>query len=101
MKRGAKKTRYVNASGESETVRKQARRRVRDTPVLSSSPASRQRDLEGISGALTQQLALMRSDALVFQGDALALLKSVPDQSVSLILTDPPYHATKKQNIYA
>ena len=28
------------------------------------------------------------------------LLKKIPDSSVSLILTDPPYHSTKKQNIY-
>ncbi|TFC63775.1 site-specific DNA-methyltransferase [Cryobacterium sp. TMT2-15-1] len=33
-------------------------------------------------------------------GDSLELLKRLPDASVSLILTDPPYHSTKKGNIY-
>lgn len=29
-------------------------------------------------------------------GDALKVLKKIPDGSISLILTDPPYHTTKK-----
>jgi site-specific DNA-methyltransferase (adenine-specific) len=36
----------------------------------------------------------------VVQGDSLKLLRQLPDHSISLILTDPPYHATKKENIY-
>lgn len=32
-------------------------------------------------------------------GDSLALMKEIPDHSISLILTDPPYHSTKKANI--
>jgi len=38
--------------------------------------------------------------ALVAEGDSLALLRKLPDSCVSLVLTDPPYHATKKANIY-
>lgn len=37
---------------------------------------------------------------ILVEGDSLNLLKSVPSHSVSLILTDPPYHATKKGNIH-
>jgi len=37
--------------------------------------------------------------AIVGHGDSLELLKLIPDSSVSLILTDPPYHSTKKDNI--
>jgi len=33
-------------------------------------------------------------------GDSLEILKSIPSGSVALILTDPPYHSTKKGNIY-
>lgn len=33
-------------------------------------------------------------------GDSLEVLKNIPSESVSLILTDPPYHTTKKRNIY-
>jgi adenine-specific DNA-methyltransferase len=36
---------------------------------------------------------------LIVAGDALEALSLVPDESVSLILTDPPYHSTKKANI--
>lgn len=38
--------------------------------------------------------------SLIANGDSLSLLKSIPDQSISLILTDPPYHSTKKRNIF-
>ena len=37
--------------------------------------------------------------ALVIHGDSLEYLKKIPDNSISLILTDPPYHSTKKKNI--
>ena len=36
----------------------------------------------------------------VARGDSLQLLQHLPDASVSLVLTDPPYHSTKKANIY-
>lgn len=38
--------------------------------------------------------------AVLLRGDCLERLKNIPDRSVSLILTDPPYHSTKKKNIY-
>lgn len=50
--------------------------------------------------ALQPVLRLTATTAIVAEGDSLALLRSLPPQSISLILTDPPYHATKKQNIY-
>ena len=61
---------------------------------------SRQEDFASITAALDSELVLTSSCALVAEGDALPLLRRLPDHSVSLILTDPPYHATKKQNIY-
>lgn len=33
-------------------------------------------------------------------GDSLEILRKIPSASISLILTDPPYHSTKKRNIY-
>lgn len=45
-------------------------------------------------------MRLTASNALVAQGDSLTLLSKLPDHSISLILTDPPYHSTKKENIY-
>lgn len=40
------------------------------------------------------------TDAVLLQGDCIERMRDIPDRSVSLILTDPPYHATKKKNIY-
>lgn len=36
-------------------------------------------------------------DTLVVYGDSLEQIKKIPDYSISLILTDPPYHSTKKK----
>ena len=38
-------------------------------------------------------------EAILVNGDSLELLKKIPDHTVALILTDPPYHSTKKRNI--
>ena len=37
--------------------------------------------------------------SILEKGDSINLLKKIPDHSVALILTDPPYHSTKKKNI--
>lgn len=39
-------------------------------------------------------------NACVLLGDSLKIMKQIPSGSISLILTDPPYHSTKKKNIY-
>lgn len=61
---------------------------------------SREEAFASIRTSIESEWLLSSSRALVAQGDALPLLRRLPDHSVSLILTDPPYHATKKQNIY-
>ncbi len=38
-------------------------------------------------------------EAILVNGDSLELLKKIPDHSSALVLTDPPYHSTKKSNI--
>ena len=53
-----------------------------------------------IKSILSEQAYCSSSDAIVLQGDSLEVIKSIPSSSISLILTDPPYHATKKKNIY-
>ncbi|MBE4811047.1 MULTISPECIES: DNA methyltransferase [unclassified Enterobacter cloacae complex] len=37
---------------------------------------------------------------IIINDDCINSLKKIPSNSISLILTDPPYHATKKKNIY-
>lgn len=39
-------------------------------------------------------------DSLIINGDSLYELSKIPDNSISLILTDPPYHSTQKKNIH-
>ena len=60
----------------------------------------RESDLKRIRAAIESELVFSNKNALVAKGDSLALLRKLPSHSVSLILTDPPYHATKKRNIY-
>ena len=61
---------------------------------------SRELDFHNITARLSKALAVKTPHALLAEGDSLVLLKSIPSQSVSLILTDPPYHSTKKDNIF-
>lgn len=61
---------------------------------------ARNADFKRIALALGGCTSIKTKDALVAIADSLELLKATPDHSVSLILTDPPYHATKKKNIY-
>jgi adenine-specific DNA-methyltransferase len=62
--------------------------------------SSREQDFKKIKAAIEPELVLAATNALVANGDSLPLLRKLPAHSVSLILTDPPYHATKKRNIY-
>jgi adenine-specific DNA-methyltransferase len=62
--------------------------------------STRSHDLHSIKSSLNQSLRFASDDVAVAEGDSLALLRLLPASSVSLILTDPPYHSTKKQNIY-
>jgi len=61
---------------------------------------NRTEDFVKIKNSLSSSLKTATSKVLLAEGDSLTLLKLLPDQSISLILTDPPYHSTKKDNIY-
>lgn len=60
---------------------------------------SRKQDFLAIQSVLSQDIILSYPDSMVILGDSLSMIKKIPNQSISLILTDPPYHATKKKNI--
>src|ERR1039458_5203396 len=62
--------------------------------------SSREQDFKRIKAAIEPELILSVTNALAAKGDSLPLLRKLPAHSVSLILTDPPYHATKTRNIY-
>lgn len=61
---------------------------------------SRELDFQIIKTNLSKFAAAEISSAVIAEGDSLALIRNLPSQSVSLILTDPPYHSTKKDNIF-
>jgi site-specific DNA-methyltransferase (adenine-specific) len=56
-------------------------------------------DFQHITNALEPFTSHQTEEAIVACGDSTELLKLIPSESVSLILTDPPYHTTKKKNI--
>lgn len=53
-----------------------------------------------VSSVIDEKNIFSISRGLLVEGDSLRILSKIPDHSVSLILTDPPYHSTKKKNIY-
>ena len=61
---------------------------------------TREQDFLRIKSAIESETIFSAANALVAEGDSLSALRKLPEHSVSLILTDPPYHVTKKRNIY-
>lgn len=60
---------------------------------------SRNADFLSIQNALATLTCYKDDNVIVVNEDSINALKLIPDHSVSLILTDPPYHSTKKNNI--
>ena len=73
---------------------------VEPCPNGNGQMISREEDFKQIEAVIERELIFRSANALVAKADSLMLLKKLPAHSVSLILTDPPYHATKKRNIY-
>ena len=61
---------------------------------------NRASEFQHIKSAVSSLVFSEGDNAIVINDDSLNALKFIPDHSVSLILTDPPYPTTKKQNIY-
>lgn len=61
---------------------------------------SRELEYKIINRALKEHLHTEVENAMLAAGDSLALMSLIPDKTISLILTDPPYHSTQKKNIY-
>lgn len=68
--------------------------------TVTSPMNTRGSDFSRIRASIEPELVLSVENALVAEGDSLPLLRRLPAHTVSLVLTDPPYHATKKRNIY-
>lgn len=63
-------------------------------------PHNRESSFRSIRAALGPLEAFSSDGFSLACGDALALLPKLPPASVDLVLVDPPYHSTKKENIY-
>lgn len=63
-------------------------------------PLNRQAAFERVSADLVDKCAFNSEQHNLFKGDSLELLRKIPSHSIDLVLTDPPYHSTKKANIY-
>ena len=60
---------------------------------------SRIADFQNIQNALSSYTYYKDENTIVVNEDSINALKLIPNHSISLILTDPPYHSTKKENI--
>ena len=56
-------------------------------------------DFSRIKECICGDVYYNNNHSVVANGDSQKVLQKIPDHSVSLILTDPPYHSTKKENI--
>lgn len=74
--------------------------RCHDKTLARCTGSLREQDFRRIKQAVSVSLRASTPSAILSEGDSLALLRMIPRHSISLILTDPPYHATKKDNIY-
>lgn len=63
-------------------------------------PLNRQAAFERVSADLVDKCAFNSEQHNLFKGDSLELLRKIPSHSIDLVVTDPPYHSTKKANIY-
>lgn len=63
-------------------------------------PKNRINAFNGITKKTSPYLYAKNDKALLLQGDSLEIIKLIEDNTVDLVLTDPPYHSTKKRNIY-
>lgn len=63
-------------------------------------PHNRAQAFASIRDSLKDEEAFSSEGISLACGDALACLPKIPTGSVDLVLVDPPYHSTKKANIY-
>ncbi|MFG1461152.1 MAG: site-specific DNA-methyltransferase [Thermoplasmataceae archaeon] len=66
---------------------------------LTKHATNREFDFKRIKESVSESIVFSNDEIIVVKGDSLPLLRQIPSHSVSLILTDPPYHTTKKENI--
>ena len=63
-------------------------------------PQNRQQAFDSIRAALASDEIFSADGISLSHADALLTLPKIPSGTVDLVLVDPPYHSTKKSNIY-
>lgn len=61
---------------------------------------SRKQDFQKIAASLKNSVKLLSESTILSGGDSLSLMRLIPSRTISLVVADPPYHSTKKHNIY-
>ena len=59
-----------------------------------------QNTLNIIKKELADKISYQEENVIVINDDSLSTIKRIPSHSIALILTDPPYHSTKKEEYY-
>ncbi|UXT51661.1 site-specific DNA-methyltransferase [Agrobacterium tumefaciens] len=70
-----------------------------DAKDLGIYPDNRSDRFRRVQSSLADETSYSTASTSLVLGDSLEILKKIPDRSVDLVLTDPPYHSTKKHNI--
>ena len=63
-------------------------------------PKNRDEAFNRILKSTSPHLYSKTDGSLLLLGDSLEVMKLIGDNTIDLVLTDPPYHSTKKRNIY-
>ena len=63
-------------------------------------PNNRPTAYNRLCDSLIDDIKFQTPQTAIVHGDSLEVLKRLPSHTVDLVLTDPPYHSTKKANIY-
>ncbi len=84
---------------EFQRVVKSSRNFDNEIEIKSSVVVDRRREFEDIFSKFSEQIKYRDNKNLLLAGDSLKILKLFPTNSISLIVTDPPYHSTQKSNI--
>ena len=78
-----------------EYMKRIAKAQKKDSSYL----LGRKRNYERIRKCVSDSILKEDSSVLQCHGESKRLLEQIPDRSINLIVTDPPYHSTKKENI--
>jgi site-specific DNA-methyltransferase (cytosine-N4-specific) len=70
----------------------------RDLPIVATAGATRTRGRSGSQSRKRKKIPILR-DSVIYQGDALTVLRTLPSACVQAVVTSPPYWGLRDYNI--